>query len=104
MCLLGCPEPDDVTEICTYLGARRAADEPRFEWDRALQALARELHCTKRQEVAMLIPFAVQIYRRFQNGETVLQLSQRLGIPADRIEQRLRAAAQYLSRQQKTAA
>jgi hypothetical protein len=38
--------------------------------------------------------FAFQVYRRFLNGETIQQLSSELEIPADRIERRLRAAAQ----------
>ncbi|MFB3826673.1 MAG: hypothetical protein ACE15B_07880 [Bryobacteraceae bacterium] len=40
-------------------------------------------------------PFAIQLFRRFLQGETIAQLSQELGIPADRIEVRIRAAANY---------
>ncbi len=39
--------------------------------------------------------FAIQLYRRFLRGETIAHLSQELGIPADRIEVRIRAAANY---------
>ncbi len=42
--------------------------------------------------------FAFEVYRRFLNGQTLRQLSAELGIPPDRIEQRLRAAAQYRER------
>jgi hypothetical protein len=40
-------------------------------------------------------PFAIQLYRRFLNGETIAGLSLDLGIPMDRIEIRIRAAALY---------
>ncbi len=46
----------------------------------------------------MFEPFAIQLYRRYLNGESVQQLSLRLGIPAERIEQRLRAAAALAAR------
>ena len=39
--------------------------------------------------------FAFQLYERFLNGATVEQLARELGIPADRIAERIRAAAQY---------
>lgn len=42
-----------------------------------------------------LEPFALQIYRRFLEGQTIAALSLELGIPADRIEVRIRAAARY---------
>lgn len=42
-----------------------------------------------------LEPFAFQIYRRFLAGETIGGLSEDLGIPPDRIEMRIRAAAVY---------
>ncbi len=41
-------------------------------------------------------PFAVEIYRRYLAGETVQQLAATLEIPPERIENRLRAAAEYL--------
>lgn len=44
-------------------------------------------------------PFALEIYERFLNGESIRQLAEELQIPADRIELRLRAAAQYLKHQ-----
>ncbi len=44
----------------------------------------------------MLEPFALEIYRRHMEGESVEQLSAALGIPADRVEQRIRAAAAYV--------
>lgn len=56
------------------------------------------------KEAAMFEPFAVQIYRRHLNGETVKQLAVRYGIPPDRIELRLRAAAAYVARQGRRAA
>jgi DNA-directed RNA polymerase specialized sigma24 family protein len=52
----------------------------------------------------MLTPFALEIYRRYLNGETVAQLSEELGIPAKRIEQRLRAAEEYIRRRKELAA
>lgn len=42
-----------------------------------------------------LEPFAFQIYRRFLAGETIDRLSEDLGIPNERIEMRIRAAAVY---------
>lgn len=45
-------------------------------------------------------PFAIEIYRRYLNGETVEALSVELQIPVERIEQRLRAAAAYALRQE----
>ena len=44
-------------------------------------------------------PFALEIYERFLNGESIRQLADELQIPADRIELRLRAAALYLKYQ-----
>jgi DNA-directed RNA polymerase specialized sigma24 family protein len=52
----------------------------------------------------MLEPLAMEIYRRYLNGETVEELSLDLGIPTERIEQRLRAAAAYLERHEDLAA
>jgi DNA-directed RNA polymerase specialized sigma24 family protein len=40
-------------------------------------------------------PFALQIYKRFLDGETITDLAISLGIPADRIETRIRAAALF---------
>lgn len=40
-------------------------------------------------------PFALQIYWRFLQGESIERLASDLGIPADRIETRIRAAAVY---------
>ena len=42
-----------------------------------------------------LEPFALQIYRRFLAGETISGLSTDLGIPPERIEMRIRAAAVF---------
>jgi hypothetical protein len=56
------------------------------------------------EEAAMFEPFAVQVYRRHLQGESVKQLAARYGIPPDRIERRLRAAADYLARQSRRAA
>ncbi len=52
----------------------------------------------------MMLPFALQIYRRFLNGETVEQIAASLEIPVERIEQRIRAAAEYSRRHDKLAA
>lgn len=40
-------------------------------------------------------PFALQLYRRFLNGESIAALELDLGIPAERIEMRIRAAALF---------
>jgi len=40
--------------------------------------------------------FPVQLYFEFLNGRSIRELSTELGIPALRIERRLRAAALYL--------
>jgi hypothetical protein len=50
----------------------------------------------------MCDPFALEIYRRFLGGESIHALSERLRIPEERIEQRLRAAAVYLEFQQES--
>jgi len=44
-------------------------------------------------------PFAVEVFERFLKGESIRQLSDELEIPPDRVELRLRAAAQYLEHQ-----
>jgi len=44
-------------------------------------------------------PFALQIYRRYLEGETIQELSARLGIPVERIRQRVQAAAVYRKRE-----
>ena len=49
----------------------------------------------------MMEPFALEIHRRFTNGESAEQLSVELGIPLERIEIRLRVAAVYLELRQK---
>jgi hypothetical protein len=51
----------------------------------------------------MFVPFAFELYRRYLSGETVQQLSNELQIPADRIDQRIRAAAKYMERNQRAA-
>ena len=38
-------------------------------------------------------PFALQLFREFLDGKSIAELSGESGIPADRIERRLRAAA-----------
>ncbi len=52
----------------------------------------------------MMEPFAIQIYRRFLNGEPIARLAVELGIPRDRLEQRIRAARLYMERQRRRAA
>ncbi len=47
----------------------------------------------------MLEPFALEVYRRFLKGETIQEISLDLGIPADRIRQRVEAAAVYRKRE-----
>ena len=51
----------------------------------------------------MFTPFAVEVYRRYFSGETIDELSRELGIPRERIEDRIRAAEAYVSRQTKAA-
>ena len=46
-----------------------------------------------------LEPFAIQLYRRFLDGETIARLALDLGIPEDRVETRIRAAALFRERQ-----
>ncbi len=43
-------------------------------------------------------PFAIQLFRRFLAGETISSLSEDLGIPPERIETRIRAAAAFQTR------
>jgi hypothetical protein len=50
-----------------------------------------------------MIPFAVEIYRRYLKGESVQRLSMALGIPSGRIEQRIRAAEAYTRRLRRVA-
>ncbi|HEY1207534.1 MAG: hypothetical protein ABSH46_05260 [Bryobacteraceae bacterium] len=52
----------------------------------------------------MFTPFALEVYRRYLNGETVEELSAELGIPAERIEDRIRAAEAYVARRNQVAA
>ena len=52
----------------------------------------------------MFEPLAVELYRRFLEGETVWQLAVRLDIPADRVATRVQAAARYLEGMRKRAA
>lgn len=52
----------------------------------------------------MFMPFALEVYRRHLNGETVEELSRELEIPLERIEDRLRAAEAYLARRAEAAA
>jgi DNA-directed RNA polymerase specialized sigma24 family protein len=44
-------------------------------------------------------PFAMMLYRRFSGGETVEELAAAFGIPQDRVDRRIRAAALYTERQ-----
>mgnify|MGYP001361000467 CR=1 FL=1 len=44
-------------------------------------------------------PFALQLFKRHRNGESVEALSLGLGIPEGRIRQRLRVAAMLYERQ-----
>jgi DNA-directed RNA polymerase specialized sigma24 family protein len=44
---------------------------------------------------ALLEPFAMTLYRRVLEGETVRQLSDSLSIPEERVNQRVRAAARF---------
>lgn len=46
-------------------------------------------------------PFAVEVFERFLKGESIRELADELQIPADRVEQRVRAAALYLEHQAK---
>ena len=44
-------------------------------------------------------PFALILYQRHLKGESVEELAAGLAIPAERVEQRLRAAAAFYDRQ-----
>lgn len=44
-------------------------------------------------------PFALDLCRRFLDGETVQQLAVGLSIPEERVAQRIRAAALFYERQ-----
>ena len=44
-------------------------------------------------------PFAVMLYRRHREGETIAELAAAFGIPEDRVEARIRAAATHLERE-----
>jgi hypothetical protein len=52
----------------------------------------------------MVEPFALQIYRRFLQGESVERLALALGISTERIAQRIRAARIYYDRKRRRAA
>ncbi len=52
----------------------------------------------------MFTPFALEVYRRYLNGETIEELSRKLEIPVERIEYRILAAEAYLMRREKIAA
>ncbi len=52
----------------------------------------------------MLVPFALEVRRRYLRGETIEQLSAELGIPTDRIERRLRVAEAYVEHQRSSGA
>ncbi len=43
-------------------------------------------------------PLAIVLYRRYLNGASVKQLSRELDIPSERIERRIRAAADHLQK------
>ncbi len=45
-------------------------------------------------------PFAVMLYQRYLDGETVEDLAAGLGIPEERIQQRIRVAALFQQRLQ----
>jgi hypothetical protein len=45
----------------------------------------------------MHVPFAIELYRAFLGGKSIADLSVQLGIPEERVEWRLRAAAQYFA-------
>lgn len=47
-------------------------------------------------------PFAVELFERFLEGESIRQLADELQIPAKRVELRVRAAALYLEHQAKS--
>jgi DNA-directed RNA polymerase specialized sigma24 family protein len=52
----------------------------------------------------MFTPLALEIHRRYMDGESIQELSTELGISVERIEFRIRAAEAYLARQEKVAA
>jgi hypothetical protein len=61
------------------------------EYRRLGPPIAFEIDARQRRRT-MNQPFALTIYGRYCAGETIEQLSANLGIPADRIERRIRAA------------
>jgi hypothetical protein len=52
----------------------------------------------------MFKPFALELYGRHMAGDTVQKLSLELGIPIERIEWRIKAAAAYIERQERRSA
>ena len=44
-------------------------------------------------------PFALMLYRRHRDGETVEQLAAAFGIPEERVAVRIRAAATHVERE-----
>ncbi len=44
-------------------------------------------------------PFALQLYRRFKDGESIEALASCLGIPEDRVRQRIRVASAFHTRE-----
>jgi DNA-directed RNA polymerase specialized sigma24 family protein len=44
-------------------------------------------------------PFALVLYRRHRDGETIEELAAAFGIPEDRVEVRIRAAATHIERE-----
>ncbi len=48
----------------------------------------------------VFLPLALELYQRYLAGETIKNLSDQLGIPVDRIEVRIRAAAAHIARQE----
>lgn len=50
------------------------------------------------KKVGAVNPLAIELYRAFENGKSVLDIARETGIPVVRVEQRLRAAAAFLAR------
>jgi hypothetical protein len=48
-----------------------------------------------------MMPLAIELYKRFRIGKTPEEIAEELGIPLPRVEQRLHAAAGFVSRRRK---
>lgn len=92
---------DEWTKVKLGTGKYKSSEIYGSPMDPALKQELRGLpQATPRQEISPMRsePFALILYRRFMDGETVQQLAAGLSIPEDRVGQRLRAAAEFCAR------